>query len=151
MRQKVENEVAMKEFAARIGRLVKGGELFELIGDVGAGKTTFTKGLATGMGIAETVQSPTFTISRVYDAPGGLRLKHYDFYRLSEAGIMKEDVAEAVAEEGVVTVVEWAEVVASVLPEDRIRLHIAAVGEEAREIIITASGLGSEKLLELAA
>lgn len=60
---------AMKTLGAKIGVLVRGGEVIELIGDIGAGKTTFTKGFAAALGITEDIQSPTFTISRVYDAP----------------------------------------------------------------------------------
>ena len=66
------------ELGVTLGSLLRGGETIELIGDIGAGKTTLTKGLARGMGIAEEVQSPTFTLSRVYDAPNGRRLAHYD-------------------------------------------------------------------------
>jgi tRNA threonylcarbamoyladenosine biosynthesis protein TsaE len=151
MKREVRNEEAMKKFAESFGRVVHGGELFELVGDVGAGKTTFTKGLAEGMGITEAVQSPTFTISRVYDARDGLELRHYDFYRLPEAGIMANELAEAVTDPTVVTVVEWAEVVESVLPENRLRLEIIAMGEDTREITVTAHGEQAEKLLEAAA
>ena len=64
----VASERAMKEFGQKVAALLKGGEVFELVGDVGVGKTTFTKGLAAAMGIDDDIQSPTFTISRVYDA-----------------------------------------------------------------------------------
>ena len=143
------SETAMKEFARELGQAVQGGELFELIGDVGAGKTTFTKGLAEGMGVTEAVQSPTFTISRVYDTPGDLELRHYDFYRLNAAGIMADELAEAVADPLAVTVVEWAEVVESVLLEDRLQLRITATGEHTREVTLTAQGARAERLLEI--
>ena len=82
---KIDNEARMKQLGEAIGRSVSGSEVLELVGDIGAGKTTLTKGIARALGIIEPVQSPTFTISRVYDSPKGLRLAHYDFYRLSEA------------------------------------------------------------------
>ena len=83
-------------FGWRIGSLLQGGETLELIGDIGAGKTTLTKGLARGLHIEDEVQSPTFTISRNYEAADGLRLAHYDFYRLPDAGIMKMELDEAI-------------------------------------------------------
>jgi tRNA threonylcarbamoyladenosine biosynthesis protein TsaE len=126
----------MLDFAEQIGRQLMGGEVIELIGDVGAGKTTFTKGLAKGLGINEVIQSPTFTISREYDARDGLRLSHYDFYRLPDAGIMADELHETVTDPRSVTVVEWAEVVDNVLPEKRITLRItpSRVSETSRDI-----------------
>ena len=85
------------ELGVTLGSLLRGGETIELVGDIGAGKTTLTKGLARGMGIAEEVQSPTFTLSRVYDAPNGRRLAHYDFYRLNNAGIMQAELLDNTA------------------------------------------------------
>jgi tRNA threonylcarbamoyladenosine biosynthesis protein TsaE len=132
----INSENEMLDFAEQIGRQLMGGEVIELIGDVGAGKTTFTKGLAKGLGINEVIQSPTFTISREYDARDGLRLSHYDFYRLPNAGIMADELHETVTDPRSVTVVEWAEVVDNVLPEKRITLRItpSRVSETSRDI-----------------
>lgn len=102
-----------------IGEILSGGEVFELIGDVGSGKTAFTKGLARGLGVDDDVQSPSFTISRVYDGREGLKLMHYDFYRLPDPGIMAYDIAEAAIDPRAIVVVEWGETVESVLPPDR--------------------------------
>ena len=113
----------MKQLGEAIGRSVSGGEVLELVGDIGAGKTTLTKGIARALGINEPVQSPTFTISRVYDSPKGLRLAHYDFYRLGEAGIMGDEIREAADDDSVV-VVEWAGAVDDDLPEDRLVVKI---------------------------
>lgn len=139
----------MTAFGAQIASRLHGGEVFELVGDVGAGKTTFTRGLARGMGIKDPVQSPTFTISREYDTPGNLRLVHYDFYRLSEAGIMAEELADSLASPENVTVVEWAETVASVLPNDRLTLTIQLVAddENARQVSWHTGGITSEQLI----
>lgn len=132
---------AMKEFGAMIGERLAGGECLELVGDVGAGKTTFTKGLALGLGIDEDVQSPSFTISRVYDARDGLRLDHYDFYRLPDPGILEYEFAESIADDRVVTVVEWAEIIEGVLPPQRIRVTITAISDEAREVVISGENI----------
>ena len=132
----INSENEMLDFAEQIGRQLVGGEVIELIGDVGAGKTTFTKGLAKGLGINEVIQSPTFTISREYDARDGLRLSHYDFYRLPDAGIMADELHETTADQRSITVVEWAEVVDSVLPEKRITLRItpSRMSETSRDV-----------------
>lgn len=138
----------MKEFGMRCGVLLRGGEVFELVGDVGAGKTTFTKGLARGLAINEAVQSPTFTISRVYHGRDDLVLGHYDFYRLHKAGIMQDELAEMLADPRNITVIEWSEVVAGVLPADRLVLNFTSPEETTREVAITADGPVSQRVLE---
>ncbi len=125
---------AMKALGAKIGVALKGGEIFELVGDVGAGKTTFVKGLAEGLKIDDDVQSPSFTISRIYEARDGLTLSHYDFYRLADAGIMKMEIAESLADPKNITVVEWGESVRDVLPDDKITVRIDYLPETGREI-----------------
>lgn len=136
----VKSEADMKSLGARVGQLLRGGEVIELIGDVGAGKTTFTKGLATGLAIDEDVQSPSFTISRIYDARDSLRLAHYDFYRLHDAGIMAHELREASADGKVVTVIEWADAVQHVLPENRLQLRFRSPSVTEREIEFIARG-----------
>ncbi len=138
----------MKEFGRTIGAALRGGEVLELIGDVGTGKTTLTKGLAEGLAISEPVQSPTFTISRVYAARDGLHLHHYDFYRLGEAGIMAEDVNEVMHDPAAVTVIEWSGAVSDVLPADRLQISIHATDENERNVTVNAGGERSQALLE---
>lgn len=137
----------MKQLGRIIGALVCGGEVFELIGDVGAGKTTLTKGIAEGLGVAEAVQSPTFTISRIYASPRNITIAHYDFYRLSEAGIMAEEIHEVMAQKDTVTIIEWAGAIHDVLPADRICIEIAATSETDRNITMTATSPSSKVLL----
>ncbi len=144
----INSEDSMKDFGAKLGQLLSGGEVFELVGDIGAGKTTFTKGLAKGLGIIDTVQSPTFTISRVYDARNNLELRHYDFYRLDEAGIMADELVDASSEDSTVTVIEWASIVDSVLPDDRVRIVFEPIGENSRQIEIEALGERSNRLVK---
>lgn len=134
------SEEEMKAFGARIAALCHGGEVLELIGDVGAGKTTLAKGLAAGLGVDEDVQSPTFTISRVYDARNGLRMAHYDFYRLGEAGLMSDELSEVVRDPHTVTLIEWAGVVEKTLPVDRLTLNFVSPTESTRRIIVEAHG-----------
>lgn len=138
----------MKAFGAKLGAVLEGGEIIELVGDVGAGKTTLTKGIAMGLGINEDVQSPSFTISRVYEARGGLQLAHYDFYRLGDAGIMAAELGETLSDPQAVTIIEWAEIVGGVLPDDRLEVHITSPSETSRRVSLSAGGEKSKKLLE---
>lgn len=96
----------------------------ELVGDVGAGKTTFIKGLAGGLGSADEVTSPSFTINNQYRLGGGRILSHFDFYRLSEGGVMSQELAEDLGDEQTSVVVEWGETIGAVLPTHRYRLLI---------------------------
>lgn len=126
----------MIDLGQKIGRTFKGGEILEMRGDVGAGKTTLTKGIAKGLDIEEPIQSPTFTISRVYVARDGLRLSHYDFYRLQDAGIMATELDEVIGDKQNITIVEWAEVVAGVLPDDRVVVSIRPTDSDGRIVDI---------------
>ena len=123
----------MIAFGEEIGSRISGGTVLELIGDVGAGKTTFTKGLARALGIFETVQSPTFTISRIYEGEKRT-LSHYDFYRLGDYGIMEMELAESLENPNNVTVVEWAGDLANILPKKHLRLTFDSVSEDCRKI-----------------
>ena len=139
----------MLALGASVGAALHGGEVLELVGDVGTGKTTFTKGLARGLGIDEAdVQSPSFTISRTYAARDGLELHHYDFYRLPDPGIMQYDLAESTGDAKVVTVIEWAETVTDSLPKSRTQLLFAYdknSNEHQRKVTLQSKDSGEEE------
>lgn len=147
MNIRIDSEDEMKAFGQKLGSVLAGGEVIELAGDIGAGKTTLTKGIALGLKISEPIQSPTFTISRLYEARDNLELKHYDFYRLNDAGIMTEEITEALNEQNSIVIVEWAGLVQGVMPSDRLRINIEAVSENSRELTVTAEGEKSSKVL----
>lgn len=133
----VKTDTDMKTFGAQIGRMLGGSECIELMGDVGAGKTTLVKGIADGLDIDEDVQSPSFTLSREYEARDGITLAHYDFYRLSDAGVLGYELAESLADDHTITVVEWGETIGAVLPDTRIIIHISyRPDDESREVAI---------------
>jgi tRNA threonylcarbamoyladenosine biosynthesis protein TsaE len=111
---------------------VRGGEVIELVSDLGGGKTTFVRGLAEGMGSSDPVHSPSFTLANQYTA-GPLTLHHFDFYRLQEPGIMRDDLAEILTDPTAVVVVEWAGIVEDVLPADRLTITIKADSETTRQ------------------
>lgn len=134
--------------AERLGKQLKGSEVIELVSDLGGGKTTFVRGIAKGVGSDDQVSSPTFTLNNVY-AGKDLTVYHFDFYRLFEAGIMQEELAEIIADPKAVTVVEWADIVQNVLPDDRLTIHITTTGEESRNYIFKGTGKYQQLIKEL--
>lgn len=142
------SEEKMRLIGESIGSLLCGGEIIELIGDVGAGKTTLAKGIAVGLGIDEYVQSPSFTINRVYQGRDDIILSHYDFYRLNDVGIMANELQEVIGNHNTVTIIEWAEAVQKILPADRLSIKITAPAETSRELVFNSGGDVSKKLEE---
>ena len=104
------------EIARQLGEKAKAGDVFCLIGDLGVGKTLFSQGFATGLGIQESVNSPTFTIVQEYDE-GRLPFYHFDVYRIEESEEMEEvGFADMIYGEGV-CLIEWANLIEDILPE----------------------------------
>ncbi len=137
---KINSEQALIDFGENFAKTLKIPAIIELIGDVGAGKTTFTRGLAKGLGIKEPVTSPSFTISKRYAFARNDKqcaLVHYDFYRLKDPGIMYEDIAESISDDNSITVVEWGESIANLLPENHYRIEININPDNTRDIIIS--------------
>ena len=98
--------------------------IIELVGDIGAGKTTFVRGLAKGLHAATPITSPSFTISKIYALPNGYSLIHYDFYRLKSPGLMTDDLKENLDNPNSIIIVEWGNTVTNILPENRIIINI---------------------------
>lgn len=120
------------DLAVKIGERLRGGEVIELISDLGGGKTAFVRGLAKGMGSNDLVTSPSFTLTNEY-ASDQFRLHHYDLYRLREAGTMRHELKEICGDPKKVVVIEWADIVEDVLPEAHLRVNIKSTGETDRE------------------
>jgi len=121
------------KIAENIGRQLCGGEVIELISDLGGGKTVFAKGLAKGAGSDDLVSSPTFTISKVYNAPK-FSIYHFDFYRLDDAGIVAQELAEVIDDNKAVAVIEWAGAVKDVLPKQRLTINIEQMSLNGRQL-----------------
>lgn len=132
---KLASEAEMLEFGRNYAKKIKAPKVIELVGDVGAGKTTFVRGLAEGLGVKEPITSPSFTISKEYAFNDGI-LIHYDFYRLEDPGLMMGDLEEAMMDEKAIIVVEWADSVENILPADRDRIEIKYLDDGGREIKI---------------
>lgn len=125
-----------EDLGQKIGQQLKGGEVIELASDLGGGKTTFTRGLALGAGSQDHVSSPTFTISNIYHAKD-ITLHHLDFYRLGEAGLMEYELEDILGEPDHVVIVEWSDVIAHVLPKDRLTVKISSgATEEERQLTL---------------
>ena len=132
--------VETEALGERLGAGLRGGEVIAYTGDLGAGKTAFTRGLARGLGITGRVTSPTFTIVNEYEG-GRLPLFHFDMYRLSSSDELYDIGWEDYLARGGVCAVEWSEIVADVLEPDTIRVDIQHRGGDERAITITGVDL----------
>ncbi|MFZ0370083.1 MAG: tRNA (adenosine(37)-N6)-threonylcarbamoyltransferase complex ATPase subunit type 1 TsaE [Halobacillus sp.] len=122
-------------FAEKLGHRLRKGDVLTLEGDLGAGKTTFTKGLGLGLGVKRTINSPTFTIMKEY--MGRLPFYHMDVYRLEDSD---EDLGfEEFFEGDGVCVVEWAHYIEEFLPEERLDITISYDSESSRTISLKTS------------
>ncbi len=123
----------------RLAERLQPGDVIAYTGDLGAGKTAFTRGLARGLGITERITSPTFTIVNEYQG-GRLPLFHFDMYRLGSSDELYEIGWEDYLARGGVCAVEWSEIVADALEEDCIRVDIRQ-GETENQRKITIEGV----------
>lgn len=131
----------------RLGKLLQKGDIICLTGDLGAGKTAFTKGIGTGLEVKEFITSPTYTIINEYE--GRLPLYHFDVYRLEGPEEMYELGYEEYFFGDGATVVEWADIVRDIIPQERLWITIIRGKEEdTREIIMEASGERYQEILK---
>ena len=141
---------SLRHLAQDIGRLCVGGDVLVLSGDLGAGKTTFTQGLALGLGIDERVTSPTFVISRVHPNPtGGPALVHVDAYRLGSLGELEDLDLDADLASSVV-VVEWGRGLAESLSPEGLDVEITRSDDpddDVRMVTLTSRGERWSRLL----
>ena len=111
------------QIGMRLGKLAEAGDVYTLTGDLGVGKTVFTKGFAKGLGIEESVNSPTFTILQIYEG-GRLPLYHFDVYRIGSVEEMEETGFEEYIMGDGVSLIEWADLIEEILPRKRTRVLI---------------------------
>lgn len=146
MELKGKNRESTVRLARYLGSRVKPGDILVLVGELGAGKTTFTKEFGKAMGISSIITSPTFTLVNEYG--GEPPLYHFDTYRLEEV----EDVDELGFDDyffgNGVCVIEWGERIEEFLPRDRLRLEILNGEGEERSYRLTATGPRSEEWMK---
>ena len=128
-----------EELGRRLGEAAEPGMVIAFTGDLGAGKTAFTRGLARGLGIRDRVTSPTFTIVNEYEG-GRLPLFHFDMYRLASADELFDIGWEDYLDRGGVCAVEWSEQVADALPDDTIYVTLTRRDEDPSWRTITIEG-----------
>ena len=127
------------EIGALLGRILCAGDVVTLDGELGAGKTTFSQGLARGLGVTGVVNSPTFTIMNSYQ--GRIGLAHFDWYRLETADELDCLELEYVYEQNQVTLIEWADKFIDALPAERLAVRLA-YGPQPDSRVITMTPLG---------
>ena len=130
-------------YGRSFGEQAKPGQVCTLIGDLGVGKTVFTQGVAAGLGISEPVNSPTFTILQIYEE-GRLPFYHFDVYRIGDVEEMEEIGYEDCFYGEGIYLIEWADLVAEIIPEKHTRITIEkdlSKGFEYRRIRIEEKGL----------
>ncbi|MDD6996115.1 MAG: tRNA (adenosine(37)-N6)-threonylcarbamoyltransferase complex ATPase subunit type 1 TsaE [Candidatus Borkfalkiaceae bacterium] len=125
-----ENAEQTRKIAEEYAKTLRGGDVIVLDGEMGAGKTVFVKGLARGLGIREEVTSPTYAYMNDYDG----RLFHYDCYRIESAEQAERLGLADYFDMGGVCVIEWAQNIAPLLPEDCKRVTVKIIGKNKREI-----------------
>lgn len=132
------------QLGKKLGKHAKENMVFLLDGDLGAGKTALTQGIAKGLGITRTITSPTFTIQKIYH--GNMDLYHIDAYRLEGA---QQDLGfdEFFYDDGL-TVIEWAEFVPYLIPDTYLTVSVTLDENGNRRFVMTANGSEYEKLLE---
>ncbi len=137
------NEQETKALALKLGQMIHSHTVFLLTGDLGAGKTTFTKGLAEGLGVKEIVNSPTFTILKEYHS-GRIPLYHFDAYRLKDN---EEDLGfgEYIDSEAL-SVIEWPMYMEDDLPSEYLEIDIQYTNENTRSITFIPHGTYYETL-----
>lgn len=133
-----------KKLGEKLGRLCQEKTVLTLDGDLGAGKTTLTQGIAKGLNIKKTVSSPTFTILKIYQ--GRLPLYHFDAYRLEGS---HEDLGfEEMIDGDGVAVIEWSQFISDDIPADKLSISIKRLDEDKREISFISTGTYYDQLLE---
>ena len=126
------------KIAEELAKDLNAGDILTLDGDLGAGKTVFSKGIARGLGIAKEVTSPTFIIMQSYEG-GRLPMYHFDVYRLEDSDELMETGAEDYLFGNGVSIIEWAEIIDDILPDNVIRINITRdpeKGDDYRKITI---------------
>lgn len=141
MKKITKSEKETSAFADDFAKKLKGGEVLCLIGDLGAGKTAFTKGLAKGLGVKNIITSPTFVLMKVYGTEKNKKIKtlsHIDAYRL-ESGQSLEEIGatEYFEDKNAVTVIEWADRVKDIWPDGCIKINFKILDNDNREIGVT--------------
>lgn len=133
----IKSEEDTRKLGLELAESAEPGDVIALIGDLGTGKTSLTRYIAEGLGITSTISSPTFTIVKEYNS-GRMPLYHFDVYRLNDGDELLDIGAEDYLYGKGLCVIEWADIVSDVLPDNRLTLHIEYGENEGERIISEA-------------
>lgn len=136
-----ESAAETQAVGAQLARHLRHGDVVALVGDLGAGKTAFTQGLAAGLGITAPVTSPTFVLVNRYRAADGCILQHADCYRLADASAEMWDIGLTDLMSGdEILVIEWADRIPDLLPAERLEITFAYLAENRRRLMFVGRG-----------
>lgn len=136
-----------KSLAKKLASLLQPGDIISLTGDLGAGKTCFTQGLAQGLNIKSNITSPTFNIIKEYYS-GSLPLYHFDVYRFQSAAQLIELGYEEYFFGRGVTIIEWGDRILTLFPPDYLEIEFTRLGERVRQLRISAHGVNWQKKIK---
>ncbi len=142
----ISNQNELEQIAEKLGKLVASGDIICMSGDLGAGKTTFTQSLAKGLDVKDYVTSPTFTLINEYS--GRLPLYHFDVYRINNIMEMEDLGYEEYFYSHGVSLIEWADLIEEVLPDNHLWIEIKVTGENSREICFASTNDHYDKMIK---
>ncbi|WP_315073666.1 tRNA (adenosine(37)-N6)-threonylcarbamoyltransferase complex ATPase subunit type 1 TsaE [uncultured Clostridium sp.] len=151
MEFEIYNVADTTKLGIELGKLLNTGDIICLTGDLGVGKTHITKGIAQGLGVTDTITSPTFTIVNEYDS-GRLKLNHFDVYRVNDPDEIYAIGFDDYIFSDAVSIIEWANYIEEILPDDLLHINIKkdlTKGEDYRKIILTPYGGRYDYIKEL--
>ena len=128
---KLVNLKKTEQIGFQLGQRLKGGEIIVLNGDLGSGKTTLTTSIVKGSGSLDQVNSPSFLIKNQYDCPNFI-IHHYDFFRLSDPGLMKNDLIEIINNGRDVIIIEWAQIINDLIVKDYLNIDFVIDNHDSR-------------------
>ena len=124
----VDNLPSLKHQANHLAARLKGGEILELVGDLGSGKTTFSRYLALALGYSEPVTSPSFSLENIYQAPRFV-IHHFDFFRLQKIDWLGLELASLIGDQNRIIIIEWGQLVADYLPPKRLVIQFSYLAD----------------------
>ena len=142
----VSNQKELEEIAGKLGKLVDSGDVICMVGDLGAGKTTFTQALAVGLGVEDYGTSPTLVLINEYY--GRIPLYHFDVYRINDINEMEDLGYEEYFYGDGVCAIEWADLIKDILPNNHLWIEIKITGVESRQICFDGTNDYYKEMIE---
>lgn len=131
----LKNEDSTRRFASEFAKELNKGDVIELIGDLGSGKTFFARALSEALG-SKGASSPSFVIKNEYTG-GKFPVQHFDFYRLDDPGVIADELSESLSSGENLIIVEWGRNVRNILPDERYQIYFKVAGNDSRELTIS--------------